>query len=75
MVTGANAVGKSFISRDGLAMEVKKGHIDKPCDDTGRLDIKDIFLVPQRVYMVLDPLGTDHLPLITGKETDKSRRR
>ena len=58
MVTGANAVGKSSLFRAmGSLWEVKKGHIDKPCDDTGRLDIKDIFLVPQRVYMVLGSLG------------------
>ena len=36
-------LGKFYFVQCSL-WEVKKGHIDKPCDDTGRLDIKDIFL-------------------------------
>eukprot|EP00943_MAST-04B_sp_MAST-4B-sp1_P009537 g9537.t1 len=70
MVTGANAVGKSSLFRAmGALWEVKKGRIDKPCDANGRLNIKDIFLVPQRVYMVLGSLGDQvTYPLIIPKE-------
>ena len=70
MVTGANAVGKSSLFRAmGALWEVQKGKIDKPCDADGRLNIKDIFLVPQRVYMVLGSLGDQvTYPTIIPKE-------
>ena len=69
MVTGANAVGKSSLFRAmGSVWEVKKGHIDKPCDDTGRLDIIDIFCAAACLYGSRSLGDQITYPLIIRKE-------
>merc|ERR1712070_521934 len=77
MVTGPNAAGKSSFFRVlGGLWPAQSGIIEVPSDKEGNLGIRDVFLVPQRIYMVLGTLADQILyPMTLSCRDQKVERR